>query len=148
MHQYELLPTDRLSPILRSGKRRTRRAPHSFPHLSSFFRPHHLLYILPPLTVLVLSLDYIHHGEFTFWSYFHFNPNRGSALRYASQGGLAYLEEVKAGGLHPILELIELGKRRHAELANKKSRVKTLEDAVEDYRENFGMMPPEGFERW
>ena len=56
---------------------------------------------------------------------------------------------LKDGGrTHPILQLIEKGKQRVLEKEKRRLKVRSLRDAVEDYREAFGMDPPEGFDAW
>lgn len=49
---------------------------------------------------------------------------------------------------HPIDILIAQGKQRAAEVEAKIASIVSLEDAVRDYEQAFGMKPPRGFERW
>ena len=49
---------------------------------------------------------------------------------------------------HPIELLIERANIQAAQQAARIREVRTLEDAVEEYEEGFGMKPPRGFERW
>jgi beta-1,2-xylosyltransferase len=58
------------------------------------------------------------------------------------------MDTLNPRGSHPILELIERAKRLASELEAKRHQVTSLQDAVDDYRRSFGMMPPEGFEDW
>ena len=134
-HEYELLPTEGAS----SAATTRRRAPTTTSKLLSVlklrhFRPVQLLYALPPLVLLVFTVDYLQKGE-------------APGLRYDT-AGLAYLDVVSQRGEHPILRLIARGRRLAAELEEKQGRILSLQDAVNDYKEAFGMMPPEGFEGW
>ncbi len=49
---------------------------------------------------------------------------------------------------HPLLELIARGREIAAEHQRTRESVDSLERAVEDYEEAFGMSPPEGFDVW
>lgn len=49
---------------------------------------------------------------------------------------------------HPLLELIARGREIAAEHQRKRESVDSLERAVEDYEEAFGMAPSEGFDVW
>ncbi len=46
----------------------------------------------------------------------------------------------------PILALLMRGERKWQDLVSKQSR--TLEEAVREYQERWGRMPPKGFEKW
>jgi hypothetical protein len=134
-HEYELLPTEGAS----SAATTRRRAPTTTSKLLSVlklrhFRPVQLLYALPPLVLLVFAVDYLQGAE---------TPS----LRY-DPAGLAYLDVISRRGQNPILDLIARGRKLAAKLEVKRGRVLSLQDAVDDYKEAFGMMPPEGFEGW
>ncbi len=49
---------------------------------------------------------------------------------------------------HPILYLVEQARELKDSIENRKAQVQTLQDAVDDYQLQFGIDPPEGFERW
>lgn len=49
---------------------------------------------------------------------------------------------------HPIAQLIEQAEGKAVEMRDLKESIRTLEDAVANYRETFGLDPPEGFDRW
>jgi hypothetical protein len=49
---------------------------------------------------------------------------------------------------HPIKTLIKRAEEKAEEMKRLRGSIKTLEDAVSNYRETFGMEPPEGFEKW
>jgi hypothetical protein len=62
--------------------------------------------------------------------------------------GVGYVAKTGKGGRHPIEDLLARGRDRAAALEAKKRGIQTFEDAVRDYREEFGMEPPEGFDQW
>lgn len=83
----------------------------------------------------------------------------GKATLYRTENGylnlkLPRLTGLKPGGaikvtdVHPITMLIEEAKEKKRVMEEKKESVRSLEDAVRDYRESFGMDPPEGFDAW
>jgi hypothetical protein len=49
---------------------------------------------------------------------------------------------------HPIAQLIEQAEGRASEMRELRESIRTLEDAVANYKEAFGLNPPEGFDRW
>lgn len=57
-------------------------------------------------------------------------------------------EDSSAWEAHPLLELIARGREIAAEHQRKRESVDSLERAVEDYEEAFGMAPSEGFDVW
>lgn len=70
-------------------------------------------------------------------------PIRRPAIDFGD--GMAYLHKLD-DTRHPIELLIEEGKRKAADMAERVGKVKNVSSAVEDYVEAFGMMPPEGFD--
>lgn len=64
--------------------------------------------------------------------------------------GVAYWpeEEGSINGTHPIVMLIKRGRAMHEAQEKKRRRVNSLRRALSDYREAFGMDPPEGFDKW
>ncbi|WWC61152.1 uncharacterized protein I303_103731 [Kwoniella dejecticola CBS 10117] len=75
------------------------------------------------------------------------NPYEESGL-LIDHRGLTHWDREDKHKLHPIKGLIERGK----ELAEKQKRkiesIRTIEDAVDDYVDSFGMKPPKGFDYW
>jgi len=61
--------------------------------------------------------------------------------------GLPSIGNVLTGD-HPIKTLIKQAEGKAEELARLKASVDNLDDAVSNYRQAFGMEPPEGFEKW
>lgn len=59
-----------------------------------------------------------------------------------TDGGSGKLE----GMTHPILGLLRDGERKWKDMVAKQS--KTLEQAVEVYKERWGRQPPKGFDKW
>jgi hypothetical protein len=57
-------------------------------------------------------------------------------------------EDTSTWEAHPLLELMARGREIAVDHQRKRESVDTLERAVEDYQEAFGMAPPEGFEVW
>lgn len=49
---------------------------------------------------------------------------------------------------HPIAQLIEQAEGKASEIRELRESIRTLEDAVANYKETFGLDPPEGFDRW
>jgi hypothetical protein len=49
---------------------------------------------------------------------------------------------------HPIAQLIEQAEGMASEMRDLRGSIRTLEDAVANYKETFGLDPPEGFDRW
>lgn len=80
------------------------------------------------------------------WSHVTSAHDGWPKLRYVD--GVAYVDHLGTSRRHPIEELIERGKERFEALERKKEGIKTLGDAVEDYRREYGMEPPEGFDTW
>nr|XP_019042714.1 hypothetical protein I302_08420 [Kwoniella bestiolae CBS 10118]OCF21644.1 hypothetical protein I302_08420 [Kwoniella bestiolae CBS 10118] len=64
--------------------------------------------------------------------------------------GLTYWsnQDTTKSKIHPILSLIERGKELAEKQRQKISSIKTVEDAVDDYQDKFGMKPPKGFDYW
>lgn len=49
---------------------------------------------------------------------------------------------------HPIAQLMEQAEEKAVEMRDLRESIRTLEDAVANYKDAFGLDPPEGFERW
>lgn len=49
---------------------------------------------------------------------------------------------------HPIAQLMEQAEEKAVEMRELRESIRTLEDAVANYKETFGLDPPEGFDRW
>jgi hypothetical protein len=49
---------------------------------------------------------------------------------------------------HPVAQLIEQAEAKALEMGELRESIRTLEDAVANYKETFGLDPPEGFDRW
>jgi hypothetical protein len=80
-------------------------------------------------------------------TYNRFAPSPSSGLIFHERVGLAKVDRSHLG-MHPVRELMERAERLHAQQQQKIASIASLEDAVEDYREAFGMEPPRGFETW
>lgn len=78
--------------------------------------------------------------------YTSFGVSTDTKLRL--QDGVAYVQQL--GRRHPMEELFEMGQRRAEEVKDTIDRVREggVESAVEDYRQAFGMEPPECFDSW
>lgn len=72
---------------------------------------------------------------------------RRAALTFDTRLGLAEVDEGKMT-VHPIRELIERAHMLYEEQQRKIQSIRTLEDAVEDYKRAFKMDPPRGFDTW
>jgi hypothetical protein len=72
---------------------------------------------------------------------------RRSSLKFDQRIGLAKVDKHKLT-THPIRQLIERAQELHDEQQMKIASIRTIEDAVEDYREAYGMEPPRGFDVW
>lgn len=104
-----------------------------------------LLIFTSLLTIyLLINLNILSSTSHDYYRWYHLASKPG--IRYLD--GVAYVDKITQGGRHPIEELIQRGKEKAEELERKKSGVKSLRDAVEDYRLNFRKEPPEGFETW
>ena len=68
-------------------------------------------------------------------------------LIYEQRIGLAKVDPQRLGK-HPIRELMERAERQLEAQNAKIASVTSLEDAVEDYKQAFGMDPPRGFDTW
>ena len=80
-------------------------------------------------------------------TYNRFAPSLSGGLVYHERVGLAKVDRSNLG-MHPVRELMERAERLHAQQQEKIASISSLEDAVEDYREAFGMEPPRGFDTW
>lgn len=69
-------------------------------------------------------------------------------LNVESQGLDSERKSIKAMKKHPITLLIEQAEEHAREMAELEDSIRTLEDAVRNYKETFGMDPPEGFDVW
>lgn len=69
-------------------------------------------------------------------------PNQRGLLRIPSNMSLTELSE------HPITTLIHRAEKMAEALEDKINSIKTLDDAVSDYVERWGMQPPAGFDKW
>jgi hypothetical protein len=49
---------------------------------------------------------------------------------------------------HPIAQLIKEAEGKASQMRDLRESIRTLEDAVANYKETFGLDPPEGFDRW
>jgi hypothetical protein len=49
---------------------------------------------------------------------------------------------------HPIAQLVEQAGGKASEMRELRESIRTLEDAVANYKKTFGLDPPEGFDRW
>lgn len=72
---------------------------------------------------------------------------RRSGLSFDKRVGLAKVDKSKLT-VHPIRQLIERAQMLYDEQQMKIASIRTLEDAVEDYRQAFDMDPPRGFDTW
>lgn len=75
---------------------------------------------------------------------YHFSPTVFSS----KTSGIVTVSTDKALARHPIIELIEEGRKRYHEIQRIKEGVQSLNDAVKDYQRAFNMDPPEGFDTW
>ena len=73
-------------------------------------------------------------------------------IRPGEDKGLLQVEVPVSGkiirGRHPITQLIEQAEDQATKLQELKDSVKTLDDAVANYKSTFGLDPPEGFDKW
>lgn len=72
---------------------------------------------------------------------------RRSGLTFDKRLGLAKVDKHKLT-THPIRQLIERAQEQYDEQQRKIASIRTLEDAVKDYREAYDMEPPRGFDTW
>lgn len=78
----------------------------------------------------------------------------GDEQRIPSRGGRGLLEvRLSTTGKtirrrHPINELIEKAEQKAIKIQELKESIKTLDDAVANYQDTFGLDPPEGFDKW
>lgn len=151
IHQYELLPTDAPLPYdVDLGRTPKRRA--SLPGLalgrfqySHALRPFNVIYGVPAAIFFLLLLALGIHDGPAWWL-----PSRWSGFSLDFKDGLAFVDvdHMDGGGRHPILELIQRARDRANSVRERIRKVRGVHDAAKDYKEAFGMMPPEGFEQW
>lgn len=67
-------------------------------------------------------------------------------IEYDQRGIMTY--DPKQHKKHPIELLIERGKRLVTAIDRRVKSITTLEAAVTDYKEAYGMAPPRGFDNW
>lgn len=72
---------------------------------------------------------------------------RRAGLTFDERLGLASVDQ-SSMTTHPVRALMDRAERLHEEQQVKIASIKSLEDAVEDYRQAFGMDPPRGFDTW
>jgi hypothetical protein len=113
------------------------------------------LIILTILITLPLSLFFLYplhslRSLPTTFSDLHLPTSFTSSSITSRISGVLYIRNVKKLKAHPISRLIEEAKGIQMEKDQKLLDVagRGLEGAVEDYMREFGMDPPEGFERW
>jgi hypothetical protein len=94
------------------------------------------------LLTLFLALSYSTSGDEQ-----RIRPGQTMLDRGMLRVGLPSIGKVLAGD-HPIKTLIRQAEDTAEEMAKLKTSVDSLDDAVANYRQAFGMEPPEGFEKW
>ncbi|WWD18275.1 hypothetical protein CI109_102725 [Kwoniella shandongensis] len=86
------------------------------------------------------GLQYTNDGLVRGWDSVHQLLKKGG-LKKKDKNRLKRVTET-----HPIIELMEQGKKRWDELLERQS--KTLPQAVSEYTRRYGRAPPKGFEEW
>jgi len=94
------------------------------------------------LLMLFIALSYSVTGDEQ-----RIRPGQTMLDRGMLRVGLPSIGKVLTGD-HPIKTLIKQAEGKAEELARLKASVDNLDDAVSNYRQAFGMEPPEGFEKW